>query len=217
MTKLYFTKDNVWLGGFYELALEVGINSDEQIRAVLQAIWSYSKLEGCYLDQSKETGEQQPITSSKTLIESGMHHYGLAHMPDGEHLIACGVCIIREAGGVDWVIFYLPLGALSEVYEVGWFPFANGRPSEHWQKPVDAWLAEMGKYIFSIAEYKLGLIGYEVSGLINSNEIAKMRIPEERNLGFLLPSGSEIKLYTRNKSSARFHPNFGQTTPPMDI
>ncbi len=112
MTKLYFTKDDIWYGGFYELAIEVGSNSDEQISAVLQAIWTHPALEGCYLDRSKEPHEQQRVTSAQAPLESGMHLQGLALLPNG-HRIACGTCLIREDDGSDWVDFYLPMGALA--------------------------------------------------------------------------------------------------------
>lgn len=204
MTKLYFNKDDVWYGGFYELAIEVGPNSDEQVSAVLQAMWTHPALEGCYLDRTKEPHEQQRVTSAQTPLESGMHLQGLALLPNG-YRVACGTCLIREDDGPDWVNFYLPMGALGEGYDVGGYPFiGKEESSEHWQKPVDDWLVEMGSYVFSITRYRLGLIGFEVSSHVYADELAEKGIPVERYCGYLWPSGEEVKYYPRNKSSSGF-------------
>jgi hypothetical protein len=88
MTKLPFTEDEIWNGGFYELAIEVG--------AVLHAIWTHPTLEGCYLDPNTEPHEQQRITSTQALLESGAHLRGLALLPNGQQ-VACGTCLIRES------------------------------------------------------------------------------------------------------------------------
>jgi hypothetical protein len=199
MTRLYFTKDNIWTGGFYELAIEVGSRSDEQISAVLRAIWTHPDLEGCYLDRSKEPYEQQKITSAQASLESDVHLLGLALVPNGNR-IACGTCNIREFNGPDWVVFYVPMGALGEAYDVDGFPFSREvESSEQWQKSIDDWLMEIGSYVYSISQYRLGIIGFEVSGQDHSGRLAQMGIPEERYFGYLWPLEEEIKYYPRNK------------------
>lgn len=199
MKRLYFTKDNIWVGGFYELAIEVGPRSDEQISAVVNTIWSHPTLEGCYLDRNKEPYDQQKITPSQFALASGLHLLGLAQLPNG-HRIACGTCNVRELDGPDWVDFYMPMGSLGEAYYVGGYPFDREvNSSDHWQKPIDDWLMEMASYVFSTARYKLGIIGLEVSGQEYSSRLEETGIPEERYYSFLWPSGEEIKYYPRNK------------------
>jgi hypothetical protein len=204
MTKQYFTKENIWSGGFYELSIEVGINADEQMRAVLQAICSYPKFEGFYLDLSKEPSEQELTPSTQIIVEEGLQLYGLALMPNGCRIV-CGVFIVREESGLDWVNFYIPMKALGEAYNVGGYPYEQKRSSDHWQRPVDEWFAELGKHIYSAAPYRLGLIGFEVAGETDSEEVAEAGVPKERYISYLCPSGSDIRRYFRTESSSGFN------------
>jgi hypothetical protein len=78
------------------------------------------------------------------------------------------------------------MGALGEGYDVGGYPFVGKKESsEHWQKPVDDWLSEVGEYVFTRARYKLGLIGFEVSGTAYANGFTEKGIPAERHIGYL--------------------------------
>ena len=192
-----FTPQNVWFGGFYELAIELGEPSDERLFEALKVLWQHSSLHGCYLDNDVEPDKQKRIEPSPELINR-MHLYGLAQLPDGKK-VACGSCIIREDDGSDWLDFYLPTGALGKAYDIGGYPFdAAGFAHRDWQVPVDEWLKDIGTHIFSVVPFNLGLIGFEVSGEFYAAEILEKGIPAERHIGYLWSESGRLKWYAPN-------------------
>jgi hypothetical protein len=62
---------------------------------------------------------------------------------------------------------------------------------------VEDWLAEIGLAVARAAEFRLGLIGCEVSGLARASDVSIQGIPSERRMGYLWPSGNEVKYYRR--------------------
>lgn len=208
----YFTLDDTWTGGFYELALEIGPYADKPLFDALKVLWKHPSLEGCYLDQTKEPDDQvryNPV--AELYYQQGMysdfHTYSISTLPNGSR-IACGSCIIREyfAGSdadedaPDWLVFYLPMGALAQTYDVGGYPFDTDIKSpESWQKPIDDYLAELGKYIYAHAPSRLGLIGHEVSGTHYADEITEQGISDERYIGYLLPQNGTLNYFPRNE------------------
>ena len=194
---MYFAPQNVWFGGFYELAIELGKPSDERLFEALKVLWQHSSLQGCYLEDDIEPDKQEQIEPLPELLNR-MHLYGLAQLPDGKK-VACGSCIIREDDGSDWLDFYLPTGALGRAYDIGGYPFdAAGFAHRDWQVSVDEWLKDIGTHIFSVVPFNLGLIGFEVSGEFYAAEILEKGIPAERHIGYLWSGGGRLKWYASN-------------------
>jgi hypothetical protein len=190
----YFTDTNVWLGGFYELAIEVGPRSNERLFAALTAVWSNPNLDGVYLDDDTEPWQQtrQTITAESLRVD---HLHGLARLPN-EATIACGTCLIREDDGPDWLILYLPMGALGAAYSVGGYPFEpSAETSRPWREILDAWLAGIGVAVYNRVQYRLALIGFEVSGEAYADELMRTGIPTQRNMGYLWPDGDTVTFY----------------------
>src|SRR5689334_19025851 len=143
MLMQYFEDPEAWLGGYYELAIELGIRSDERLLTALTAVWSDPDLDGVYLDRDTEPWRQtrQTVTAESLRVA---HLQGLARLPNGA-IIACGTCLIREDDGPDWLVLYLPMGALATAYDVGGYPFEpNAETSRPWREILDAWLARVG-------------------------------------------------------------------------
>ncbi len=194
---MYFTPRNVWYGGFYELAIELGKPSDERLFEALKALWRSPSLQGCYLENDIEPSEQEQVLPSLELLNR-MHIYGLARLPDGKQ-VACGSCIIREDDGSDWLDFYLPTAALGKVYDIDGYPVDKaGFAHRDWQFLVDEWLKDIGEHIFSIVPFNLGLIGFEVSGGAYAADILETGIPTERHIGYLWSEGELLKWYPPN-------------------
>jgi hypothetical protein len=205
----FFTLDDTWTGGFYELAIELGSYSDQHLLDALKTIWNHSSLEGCYLDRTKEPDQQVRYNSVSELFHqremySGFHVQGVATLPN-KLRIACGTCVIREYSdnnpdAPDWLDFYLPMGALEQAYDVGGYPFDTDIKSpENWQKPIDDYVAQIGMELFAKVDFRLGLVGHEVSGIQNADEIANEGIQEQRYIGYLWPSASQLTYFPRNK------------------
>jgi hypothetical protein len=196
MGERLFTGDDAWFGGFYELALEVGPRSNERLRAVLSSLWAHPDLDGCYEDRSREPADQPRVPPVS--LESGSHLLGLARLPNGSR-VTCGTCLIREVNdGPDWLDFYLPMGSLGPAYPAGGFPFGSEADWPGlWRFEVEDWLAGVGLWVARSTAYRLGLIGFEVSGQAYAADIAAQGIPAERFVGYLWPSGGSVVYHRR--------------------
>ncbi len=201
----YFTNTDSWTGGFYELALELGNYSDkysdERINSALKVLWSYPLLNGIYLQRDREPSQQQCISIHNWIIPLTQNHLqGLAALSD-KIQVACGTCTVREEDGSDWLVFYIPLGTLVDIYPIiGGYPFGSTDEKfcKQWQEPIDNWFIELGKYVFNVVEFRLGLVGFDVSGEAYSQELSKQGIPEERYRGYLLPETDLLAWYPPN-------------------
>jgi hypothetical protein len=58
-----------------------------------------------------------------------------------------------------------------------------------WRSEVEDWLAGVGLWVARLASFRLGLIGFEVSGETYAADITLRGIPAERFIGYLWPSG----------------------------
>lgn len=192
-----FTLPEVWLGGHFELAMEVGETSNNRLFAVLDSVWSHSALYGCYLASNKEPHEQEKVKPLQKHIQS-YHLLGIATLPNGNQ-VACGTHSVREDSGIDWLTLYIPMSALSTAYNVGGYPFDKDI-TEHleWINLIEFWLAEIAQYVYSLANFKLALIGLEISGLDYSSKVIEKGVPSKRGPGYLWEVNNELKYYRSN-------------------
>ncbi len=201
MSNGLFKAPDTWLGGSYELGLEIRPRSDERLEDAIKALWTYPDLDGCYLHRDCEPGEQPRVAPHLT---EG-HLFGVARLPNGKQL-ASGCCPRREMDdGKDWLEFFLPLVALGTIYPTGTFPigFGNEPPDLHepWMREVDDWLAGIGLWVAERASFRLGLIGCDATGEVSASDIAARGIPARREIGYLWPSEGGMKYYPRTAPS----------------
>ncbi|MFJ5138792.1 hypothetical protein [Streptomyces sp. NPDC088707] len=62
---------------------------------------------------------------------------------------------------------------------------------------LDAWLAAIGTATFKSASYRLGVIGFEVSGCTDASTLAG-ELPKRRDIGYLLPQGDALQYGAAN-------------------
>ena len=91
----------------------------------------------------------------------------------------------EDESGIDWLDFYIPLGALETIYEVA-YPY--DKSWRVWAQPLDHWFADIGRWIHQEVPFQLGLIGEEVSGFTYASELATAGIPSDRMLPLLVPN-----------------------------
>jgi hypothetical protein len=193
MEKL-FTLHDAWSGGHFELALDLGEQSDQSLRRVLVALWKRPTLEGCYLQRKIEPAQQERFdpANPEVLLEDALH--GIAHLPNGRRA-ACASFVIQFEEGPNWLVLALPMGTLGYIYPVGAYPFNDGSSLE-WRDEVNEWLREIGETIFGTITFRFGVIGYEVMGEPCVEEVASTRnVPQERWEGYLIPEGEALKWY----------------------
>jgi hypothetical protein len=157
-----------WFGGFYELSIELKPRNDERLAKALLAIWQVAGVAGCYAPSPAASVEPNHVSHLPVALGPGSladhgHLRGVVGLPSGVQVV-CGAVAIRLDEGVDWLAFYVPLGALVEIdRRIGGFPFGDdaGPESLEWRHPLDAWLADMGMRLASEVPFDLALIGFE--------------------------------------------------------
>ena len=173
------------------------------MQSALSCLWAAAGVEGCYGRVGGNPSRHVPVPCTvKSLAGHGFLH-GVVRVP-GVALIVCGAVAVRPDEGEFWaesLAFYLPLGALSEAD-----PRVSGYPAEKdggagsfgWRAPIDAWLAEIGRQIFAVVQFQLGVIGWEVSATLDAQELGG-NVPDDRGqTGYLMPwaEGLEVHLAT---------------------
>lgn len=197
-TSTAFTQDDNWYGGFYELALELGATSDARLERALTVLGEVAGVPGWYGSRDHEPHEQAKVDCSLESLQRYQHLHGIVDLPDGTPVL-CGVAAVREDGGSDWLDFYLPLGSLGRADpRVGAFPypFEGEGALAHlaWRRPIDDWLADLGRQVYARVDYSLGLIGHEVSGDTYGADLAEGP-PEQRRIGYLIPADGEPRYW----------------------
>ena len=197
MTERFFTPDDVWHGGHYELQMDLKPPSSGQLSSALQALWSHPALDGCYLSDSVEPSEQKRVQPSERGTEDRL--YGIARLPNGTR-VACGTYafVSQEEGEREQyhsLVLFTPMGALSPAYPVGAYPFGRMDAVFQWKRELDEWLHGIGNFVYERAPFVLGLVGFEIDTRISAKSLEAHGIPDERFAGILWPRGKKLEWY----------------------
>lgn len=187
-----------WRGGFYELAMQFENLSPDALDRALQAVWAFPTLQGCYLQPDADPTRQPRVAPTLEALNANGHLYGIATLPNGK-TAAGGTYRVREDSGCTWLGFYVPLGALAQAQDIGAYPFADEARSREWREPLETWLAQIGQAVFTCSPFRLGLIGFEVSGTVSDTELAAGGVPAERFIGYLYPTDNRLAWYPTNQ------------------
>ncbi len=186
MSATDLTLEDNWHGGGYELAIELGARDDGRLDAAIRACWLHPSLTGCW----HRTGRRDFATRVQPELrtqETG-HLHGIATIP-GVASTVCGCAVIREEESrIDWLDFYLPIGALERIdkrAESLWNSDSDVPPT--WRQPIDEYLVETAGRIYEAVEFELGLIGWEVSGAVYRRELGPHPVAE-RGVTMLVPN-----------------------------
>ena len=185
-------EDN-WRGGFYELALELGQRDDDRLERALLALWQEATVSGCFRVVGRHPLAHAGSALGLREVEDAGQLHGVTRLPAGEEVV-CGAGVVREDAGVDWLYFFVPLGALGRTNpQIGGFPFDEEEDSLVWRRPIDKWLSVVGTAIYRQVDFRLGLIGHEASGEDASRLGAEA--PPDRFFGYLMPADSGLRYF----------------------
>jgi hypothetical protein len=192
-----FTLPNAWLGGYFELSIELGSRSDERLHRALNSLWSHPTLDGCYERHKVEPWNQRRLDSPDP--DGMLKHklFGIAQLPNGKPVACASHIVVGGNSSPDLLHFGVPMGALGYSYPVGAYPFDDGLQLD-WRAPINEWLRQIGESIFVSIKFRLGLVGHEVGGLAFAEDIAKNGIPDERWEGYLWPESGNLSWYPPN-------------------
>ncbi|MFF2623893.1 hypothetical protein [Oerskovia jenensis] len=205
-----------WAGGFYELALVVEHPDDDRLVdlvAALVAAVGLSRL--TVVDGTVEarvaSEDRAGVRAAGGALVRGAHLRGVARLPGGGES-SCGILLLRgesddgdargtgpdpslDVGGPDWLVLYLPLAGLDAGgVEVDGFPFddRSGAESLTWRRPLDDWLAGVGRSVHRTVPFGRAVIGYEVAGdddgLVDPDRLAPAA-PRDRAHLVVRPAG----------------------------
>lgn len=158
MPERIFTPSDVWTGGFYQLVVDLEERSDDHSRAALEALQSYPRLDGWYLERDKEPHAQPRVQNAGGDLRN--HRYGIFTLPNGKN-VPCGCFIFHTDYAPDWLEFYIPLTALDKIYSTGAFPFGESQGYTDWEREVDRALFDLARHLYLQARFPAGLIGFE--------------------------------------------------------
>jgi hypothetical protein len=190
-------RDN-WTGGYYGLALEFAEGDDSRLGGALERLWQAAGVRGCYATTGGDAMPKPVPLSLATARDHGQLR-GVARLPTG-HEVVCGLVVIRERDTVDvpfdapdWLDFFVPLGALERLDDrIGGYPFGDFKGSLEWRRPLDDWLARVGKDVYPDFPFRLGLIGMEVSGEAYARSL-EGQVPADRWFGYLMPTPEGLR------------------------
>ncbi len=60
---------------------------------------------------------------------------------------------------------------------------------------MSAWLREIGEWVFNAVPFRLGLIGWMISGTVYASQIEAQGIPETRGMDYLWPESEILHWY----------------------
>src|SRR5690349_17678189 len=103
-----------WAGGFYELAIDMGPPDDSRLDQAMKALWIAAGATGPFVRNHDGTYGAAEIALG-TLASTGSVGGTVEAPPFGK--VVAGMRPVRLLdGGPDWLLFYLPVGALSRAH-----------------------------------------------------------------------------------------------------
>jgi hypothetical protein len=158
-----------WIGGFYELAIVVGSRDDTRLELLLVAVWRFANATGPFV--RPEDGSPSRA-ASLNLAELARSPHGVVRLPSGRDVV-CGAVAIREDGGRDWLIFYIPLEALGRTdRRVSGYMGEEDAASLEWRRPIDDWLANVAIRAYAEVSFQAAAIGFEAGAFEVPDEAA---------------------------------------------
>jgi hypothetical protein len=228
MERLFAADDWYWNGGFYELDIQLGPQSEERVQRALEALWANPRLEGPYLDRDREPADQKVVDPRGGISEVLS---GIAALPDGAGVLCSSIVVLLDDGYE--LSLCIPVNALAVAWpQIGDFPFVGGRSSpadggsearrplraprvpedddRAWQEPLEEWLAGFGRAVFDAVPFPVALIGFE-GGLLSDDEERRLveEMPEKRSVGVLRQEQDQLAWYPAT-SRGRFDVDWSQ-------
>jgi hypothetical protein len=192
--KKIFTLPYTWTGGSYELEIGLEDSSEENLQKALKVLWTHQALEGCYKAQEIEPFEQDRLDPSINILPVEGQLYGIAHLPNGKK-VACYSYIVVYDDIPSIFSLSISLEALVTAYPARKFPFTGWSFQTRYE--IDEWFYQISTRLFNEIGFPYGVIGQEVFEL-ETNEIQKNGVPEQRGISYLWHEGNIIKWYPPN-------------------
>lgn len=190
-----FTSPDTWSGGSIDLLIHFEPELSVSINNIKECLWSFSSLDGPYLQNDVEPYSQNPSPSSNPEAI-----YGVAKLFD-QSLVAFKFCIVVEESKDIWLYAGFPLGSLAHHYPTKGYPF-DDMDLSGWQNPIHEWLLELAKHLNSKLSFDRGVIGWLTAYEVE--EIKSKEIPESRYSTYFFFENGVLTVFQQNTNEAPF-------------
>ena len=188
-----FTDPDAWLGGFYELSMELPTSEAINAATAVATLWSLPDLFGGFARKDCEPNKQQLLPNDVLPLHE--HRYGAAQV-ETRQICVCGSYTAVFESATTWLSFYLPLGGLVAIYPaLRGFPF--DQPTTAQRKVltlIDEWLFKQAVSLYPRLLFTFAVIGFECD-YSTARERVSDGIPNERMEGLVVPTSSGLNWY----------------------
>jgi hypothetical protein len=162
-----FNNPNNWTGGFYELSIEFNPAGDnKRLNQALIALQNFKLFNGLW--KERQDFQSHSISLPINIDEDSVSQfYGTVSMTDG-YTLPCLISLIRVEGESDWLDLSIPQATLEQFYP---YKYPLTKKINPWLAKVDEILISIAETIFNHSPFELAMIGEEISGYKNQEEI----------------------------------------------
>jgi hypothetical protein len=196
-----FLNENAWAGGTFDALMYFGPTSLEQTKAIAERLWSYSRLNGPYRERHHAIAMQEKVTPIFT--EDGCEQLvGLYRFGDEE--LSPFVHTTVQCDDGLWVYAGIPMGGFPSNWNVGPYPFDDGRDVS-WVLEIVRDLRELVAFLRSSFFIPAAAYGwFDVSILDTIEDALNGRLHDDRWHPIELQTGTELKYYPITKLEPLF-------------
>lgn len=162
-----FTNPDNWIGGFYELSMEFHpVGNNVRLNQALTALGKLNFFSGFWKERHHYLSNS--ITFPIHIDDDSVNQfYGTITLSDGKTL-PCVVTIVRIIGELEWLDIGIPEAILEKLYDLQYPLTKEFNP---WLAGIDEIFIRMAESLFDRSPFELALIGEEISGYANQENI----------------------------------------------
>lgn len=194
---------NTWIGGYYELSIEYHPSGkDNRIQDALRALYESKYFHGMWKEKEEylEQAVSLPISMDPGNEDQyyGDSFYGILSISE-DVTLPCFLSINRMEEESDWLDICIPQASFEKKYP---YQYPLSLELNPWLQEVNEFFTKLAEVIHSQSPFDLAVIGEEVSGETNQEEIRAKDLDNEY-ITFLVPIFLQNKLGVRDKGKER--------------
>lgn len=194
----YNNPDN-WIDGFYELSIEYHpFGNDKRMNEALAALEESLYFSGFWKEKKdfRKHSISLPITIEEESVKS---FYGTIFLLNStEEELPCLVTIVRVNGESDWLDISIPLAAVEKFFPCHYPLTTDLNP---WLKKINEVYAKIAETIYRKSFFDFAMIGDEISGEANQEEITIGLMQNKPYMTCILPSPLADRLGLQGKGT----------------
>ncbi|MEI5906157.1 hypothetical protein WAK64_03610 [Bacillus spongiae] len=190
---IYNNPDN-WIGEFYELSIEYHpFGNNKRVNEALLGLCKSDNFNGVWEDKKDYQKKSifLPINIEEDSVTQFYGTLSFSNSKDGE--LPCVITIIRVDGESDWLDIAIPQASYEEIFPCKYPLTVELNP---WLKEINTLYTQLAEIIYCNSPFDLAMIGEEVSGYTNQEEITHEDV---QNITCILPSYLQDRLKLKGK------------------